>query len=98
VAGPTSGETRAYIRDFNQAVASTSTAMDFYQKMLALHPNRVNPGSLWKTANALKPNARVGRHHHPKGDVYVRYLADRSHPDIVRRQGKREYFHIAPGG
>ena len=47
------GETRAYIRDFNQAVTSTSTAMDLYQKMLALHPNRVNPGSLWATAKAL---------------------------------------------
>ena len=51
------GETRAYIRDFNQAVASTSTAMDLYQKMLALHPNRVNPGSLWATAKALRGNA-----------------------------------------
>ena len=53
------GETRAYIRDFNQAVASTSTAMDLYQKMLALHPNRVNPGSLWATAKALRGNAQA---------------------------------------
>jgi hypothetical protein len=27
-----------------------------------------------------------------------RYIADRSHPEVVRRQGKREYFQIAPGG
>ena len=53
------GETRAYIRDFNQAVASTSTAMDLYRKMLALHPNRVNPGSLWATAQALRGNAQA---------------------------------------
>ena len=62
------GETRAYLRDFNQVVASTSTVMDLYEKMLALHPTRVNPGSLWATANAVKGNARTsagvqsGRH------------------------------------
>jgi glyoxylase-like metal-dependent hydrolase (beta-lactamase superfamily II) len=50
-------ETRAYIRDFNGAVATTSTAPDLYTKMLALHPNRVNPGSLWATAKAVKGNA-----------------------------------------
>ena len=52
-------ETRGYIRDFNQVAASTSTAMDLYEKMLALHPNRVNPGSLWATAKALRGNAHA---------------------------------------
>jgi glyoxylase-like metal-dependent hydrolase (beta-lactamase superfamily II) len=47
-------ETRGYIRDFNVAVASTSTATELYEKMLALYPNRVNPGSLWGSANAAK--------------------------------------------
>ena len=47
-------ETRSYIRDFNRVAVSTSTAMDLYEKMLALYPNRVNPGSLWATAKALK--------------------------------------------
>ena len=46
--------TRRYLRDFDAAVASTSTALEFYAKMLALHPNRVNPGSLWGGANAAK--------------------------------------------
>ena len=50
-------ETRAYIRDFNRVAASASTAMDLYEKMLALYPNRVNPGSLWATARALRGNA-----------------------------------------
>jgi len=50
-------ETRAYLRDFNQVVAKTSTAINLYEKMLALHPNRVNPGSLWATAKVLKGNA-----------------------------------------
>jgi glyoxylase-like metal-dependent hydrolase (beta-lactamase superfamily II) len=54
-------ETRGYIRDFNQVAASTSTAMDLYEKMLALHPNRVNPGSLWATAKALRGNAHASK-------------------------------------
>lgn len=48
-------ETRRYIRDFNACVASTTTAPDLYEKMLSLHPNRVNPGSLWAAAKAAKP-------------------------------------------
>jgi glyoxylase-like metal-dependent hydrolase (beta-lactamase superfamily II) len=48
------GETRGYIRDFNDSVASTSSATELYEKMLTLHPNRVNPGSLWGAANAAK--------------------------------------------
>ena len=47
-------ETRRYICDFNAADAGTTTVMGLYEKMLALHPNRVNPGSLWGTANAVK--------------------------------------------
>jgi len=47
-------QTRGYIRDFNNVAASTSTAMELYEKVLALHPNRVNPGSLWATAKALR--------------------------------------------
>jgi len=49
-------ETRRYIRDFNAADASTETVMGLYEKMLALHPNRVNPGSLWATAKTVKPS------------------------------------------
>jgi len=49
-----SEETRAYLRDFSAAAATTSNALDLYEKMLALHPNRVNPGSLWAAANAAK--------------------------------------------
>jgi glyoxylase-like metal-dependent hydrolase (beta-lactamase superfamily II) len=52
------GETRVYLRDFNRIAASTLTAIDLYEKMLALHPNRVNPGSLWASAKAVKGNAR----------------------------------------
>jgi glyoxylase-like metal-dependent hydrolase (beta-lactamase superfamily II) len=48
-------ETRRYIQDFNACVANTSTPLDLYERMLSLHPNRVNPGSLWAAAKAAKP-------------------------------------------
>jgi glyoxylase-like metal-dependent hydrolase (beta-lactamase superfamily II) len=48
-------ETRRYLLDFNAAVARTSTATELYETMLSLHPNRVNPGSLWAAAKASKP-------------------------------------------
>jgi glyoxylase-like metal-dependent hydrolase (beta-lactamase superfamily II) len=49
-------ETRRYLRDFNASVANTSTATELYQTMLSLHPDRVNPGSLWGAAKASKPS------------------------------------------
>jgi glyoxylase-like metal-dependent hydrolase (beta-lactamase superfamily II) len=48
-------ETRHYLRDFLAARGRASTAMDLYRAMLALHPDRVNPGSLWAAAKAAKP-------------------------------------------
>src|SRR6201988_3575700 len=48
-------ETRRYLRDFLASRARTSTAVELYETMLALHPNRVNPGSLWAAAKAAKP-------------------------------------------
>ena len=48
-------ETRKYIRDFDRLVKSTHTAQELYDKMLALYPNRVNPGwALWGSARAVK--------------------------------------------
>ena len=49
-------ESRRYLHDFHASLASTSTSLDLYEKMLTLHPNRVNPGSLWATARAVKPS------------------------------------------
>jgi glyoxylase-like metal-dependent hydrolase (beta-lactamase superfamily II) len=49
-------ETRRYIHDFNACLATTSTALELYERMLSLHPNRVNPGSLWAAAIAAKPS------------------------------------------
>ena len=47
-------ETRQYIEDFDRTAASTSTALELYNEMLALHPKRVNPGILWSSARATK--------------------------------------------
>ena len=49
-------ETRRYLRDFVASLASTATAIDLYETMLSLHPDRVNPGSLWAAAKASKPS------------------------------------------
>jgi glyoxylase-like metal-dependent hydrolase (beta-lactamase superfamily II) len=49
-------ETRQYIRDFDRLVEQTTTAQALYDKMLALYPNRVNPGwALWSSVRAVKP-------------------------------------------
>ncbi|HYL24617.1 MAG TPA: MBL fold metallo-hydrolase [Burkholderiales bacterium] len=49
-------ETRRYLHDFNASVAATTSPRELYERMLSLHPNRVNPGSLWAAAKAAKPS------------------------------------------
>ena len=46
--------TRAYIRDFNRLNHETTTTRELYDKMLALHSQRANPGALWLSAGAAK--------------------------------------------
>ena len=48
-------ETRQYIRDFDRIVETTETARELYDQMLAIYPERVNPGMLWWSARTLKP-------------------------------------------
>jgi hypothetical protein len=49
-------ETRQYIRDFDRIAETATTAQELYDKMLKIHPNRVNPGwALWSSARAVKP-------------------------------------------
>ena len=50
-------ETRQYIRDFDRLTGTTATARELYDKILQLYPNRANPGSLWGSARAAKPDA-----------------------------------------
>lgn len=47
--------TRRYIQDFNAALPRASTHGALYEAMLALYPDRVNPGSLWGAAKAARP-------------------------------------------
>jgi hypothetical protein len=48
-------ETRQYIRDFDRATETTSTARELYDHMSKLHPNRMNPTALWASVRAMKP-------------------------------------------
>jgi glyoxylase-like metal-dependent hydrolase (beta-lactamase superfamily II) len=52
-------ETRSYIQDFVRVDAEAKTARDLYDRMLALYPDRINPGSLWGSANAAKAPGRA---------------------------------------
>jgi glyoxylase-like metal-dependent hydrolase (beta-lactamase superfamily II) len=52
-------ETRRYIQDFMRADDETQTARELYDRMLALYPDRINPGSLWGSANATKASSRA---------------------------------------
>ena len=48
-------ETRQYIRDFDRLARSTKNAQELYDQMLALYPERINPGwALWGSAHAQK--------------------------------------------
>jgi len=48
-------ETRQYIRDFDRLAETSNNAQELYDQMLALYPNRVNPGwALWSSARAVK--------------------------------------------
>ena len=51
----TIGETRRYVRDFDALLETTSTARELYDEMRGLHPTRLNPGMLWASAKALRP-------------------------------------------
>ncbi len=48
-------ETRQYIRDFDRLAQTTNTALELYEQVLALYPDRVNPGALWLSVRAVKP-------------------------------------------
>ena len=47
--------TRKYIRDFDRIAYHTKNALDLYNEMLAIYPERVNPAVLWYSAQAVKP-------------------------------------------
>jgi glyoxylase-like metal-dependent hydrolase (beta-lactamase superfamily II) len=52
-------ETRRYIQDFIRLKDETATTQELYDRMLALYPDRINPGSLWGSANAAKASGQA---------------------------------------
>jgi glyoxylase-like metal-dependent hydrolase (beta-lactamase superfamily II) len=48
-------ETRQYLLDFDAVAEQTTTPEELYEEMLAIYPDRVNPGALWTSAVAQKP-------------------------------------------
>lgn len=52
-------ETRRYLHNFIASRGNSSTAIELYETMLSLYPNRVNPGSLWAAAKASKPTTSI---------------------------------------
>ena len=48
--------TRRYLHDFERLERETTTAREFYDRMLALYPDRINPGSLWGSTRSAKPS------------------------------------------
>jgi glyoxylase-like metal-dependent hydrolase (beta-lactamase superfamily II) len=49
--------TRRYLTDARRLLESSTSAQEFYNNMLALHPDRLNPGALWGAAITLFPPA-----------------------------------------
>jgi glyoxylase-like metal-dependent hydrolase (beta-lactamase superfamily II) len=49
--------TRRYLTDARRLLESSESAQEFYEAMLRLHPNRLNPGALWGAAITLLPTA-----------------------------------------
>jgi glyoxylase-like metal-dependent hydrolase (beta-lactamase superfamily II) len=49
--------TRQYLTDARRLLQSSDSAETFYTGMLALHPDRINPGALWGAAITLFPQA-----------------------------------------
>jgi glyoxylase-like metal-dependent hydrolase (beta-lactamase superfamily II) len=49
--------TRRYLTDARRLLESSESAQAFYEEMLRLHPNRINPGALWGAAITLFPTA-----------------------------------------
>ncbi len=54
-------ETRSYIQDFVRVDAEAKTARELYDRMLALYPDRINPGSLWGSAAKAPGRAKAPR-------------------------------------
>jgi glyoxylase-like metal-dependent hydrolase (beta-lactamase superfamily II) len=59
--------TRRYLTDARRLLEVSESAQVFYQEMLRLHPNRLNPGALWGAAITLLPDAGASNRGHVSG-------------------------------
>jgi glyoxylase-like metal-dependent hydrolase (beta-lactamase superfamily II) len=48
------GQARGYSRDFERVAEDCNTTLELYERMLALHPDRIHPGALWVSARMHK--------------------------------------------
>lgn len=48
-------ETRQYLQDARRLLPKAGDAQEFFDAVLALHPDRINPGALWGAAVTLFP-------------------------------------------
>jgi glyoxylase-like metal-dependent hydrolase (beta-lactamase superfamily II) len=51
------GATRRYLTDARRLLQTSTHAEEFYQRMLELHGERINPGALWGAAITLLPSS-----------------------------------------
>src|SRR3984885_2386774 len=61
-------QTRQYLLDAQKLLSSKPTPLEFYNQMIALHPDRINPGSLWSSALTLLGKASPGDSRSPPSD------------------------------
>jgi hypothetical protein len=47
------GDTKTYIRDFDQALAESHSAQELVDKMMVLHGDLGNPYTLWTAAQGV---------------------------------------------
>jgi glyoxylase-like metal-dependent hydrolase (beta-lactamase superfamily II) len=47
-------QTRQYIREFDKIAETTTTTLELYNNMMKIYPNHINPGALWRSAQAVK--------------------------------------------
>jgi glyoxylase-like metal-dependent hydrolase (beta-lactamase superfamily II) len=52
-------DTRGYLLNFERLVRETQTASELYEQMLALYPDRIDPGSLWSSVRQVKPTVEL---------------------------------------
>jgi glyoxylase-like metal-dependent hydrolase (beta-lactamase superfamily II) len=79
------GDTKAYIRDFDQSLADSHSAQELVDKMMVLHGDLGNPYTLWTAAQGVFQHGQGACHEHTREATRrssrSRTTKGRSHPD-----------------